>query len=187
MVKTQPLDIICPCGGQTAYKESETKANPGRSYLWRLGGCGFLRRADVGEEQGCQICREVMPALIQSIKDKDELAKCKDKLAQYKNDDVFKWKMYLGITWVLIVLPECNPESIAENENENENDKDEDVVTADEPDSYVYFKDQDSKELRPYLEEQTENEVMFEDPKKYYDLEVLEHAWDYSYLDEEDD
>ncbi|KAJ0514004.1 hypothetical protein HanHA300_Chr10g0364411 [Helianthus annuus] len=52
-----------------------------------------------------------MSSLIQSIKDKDELAKYKDQLAkykdqlaQYKNDDVFKWKMYLGITWVLIVL-----------------------------------------------------------------------------------
>ncbi|KAJ0643928.1 putative transcription factor GRF family [Helianthus annuus] len=104
MVKTQPSDIICPCGGQTVYKQSETKANPGRWYLRCIGGCGFLRWADVGEDQGCPICREVMPALIQSIKDKDELAKCKDQLAQYKNDDVFKLKMYLGITWVLIVL-----------------------------------------------------------------------------------
>ncbi|KAJ0678462.1 hypothetical protein HanOQP8_Chr12g0448231 [Helianthus annuus] len=118
-----------------------------------------------------------MPALIQSIKDKDELAKCKDQLAQYKNDDVFKWKMYLGITWVLI--PECNVVAIAENEEDI--DKDEDVVTAEEPDNYVYFEDQDSEILRPYLEQQTE------DPTKDYDLEVLEHAWDYTYWDEEDD
>ncbi|MFS7978487.1 hypothetical protein Hanom_Chr10g00916051 [Helianthus anomalus] len=104
-----------------------------------------------------------MPALIQSTKYKDELAKCKDQLAQYKNDDIFKWKMYLGITWVLI--PECNPEAIAENEKEN--DKDEDVVTPEEPDSY--------------------NEKTFEDPTKGYDPEVLEHAWDYTYWDEEDD
>ncbi|KAJ0555232.1 hypothetical protein HanIR_Chr07g0299721 [Helianthus annuus] len=104
MAKTQPSDIICPYGGQTIYKQSETKANPGRWYLRCVGGYEFLRWADVGEEQGCLICQEVMPALIQSIKDKDELAKCKDQLAQYKNDDVFKWKMYLGITWVLIVL-----------------------------------------------------------------------------------
>ncbi|MFS8004923.1 hypothetical protein Hanom_Chr13g01231401 [Helianthus anomalus] len=76
-----------------------------------------------------------MSALVQSIKDKDELAKCKEKLAQYKNDDVFNWKLYLGITWVLIVLPKCKPEAIVENEN----DKDEDVVTTEEPDSCVYF------------------------------------------------
>ncbi|KAJ0753640.1 putative transcription factor GRF family [Helianthus annuus] len=99
MVKTQPSDIICPCGGQTIYKQSETKANPGRWYLRCIGGCGFLRWADVGEEQGCPICRE----------------------------------------------PECNPEAIAENEKEN--DKAEDVVTAEEPDSYVYFEDQDSEVL----------------------------------------
>ncbi|KAF5819503.1 hypothetical protein HanXRQr2_Chr02g0078321 [Helianthus annuus] len=104
MAKTQPSDIICPCSEQTVYKQLETKANPGRWYLRCVGGCGFLRWADVGKEQGCPICREVMPALIQSIKDKDELAKCKDQLARYKNDDVFKLKMYLGITWVLIVL-----------------------------------------------------------------------------------
>ncbi|MFS7953940.1 hypothetical protein Hanom_Chr07g00624531 [Helianthus anomalus] len=95
MGKTQASDIICPCGGQTVFKQLESKANP---------GCGLLRWADVGEEQGCPICREVMPALIQSIKDKDEMAKCKDQLARYKNGDVFKLKMYLGITWVLIVL-----------------------------------------------------------------------------------
>ncbi|MFS7916667.1 hypothetical protein Hanom_Chr03g00180001 [Helianthus anomalus] len=167
MVKTQPSDIICPCGGQTVYKQLETKANPGRWYLRCIGGCGFLKRADVGEEQGCPICREVMPALIQSIKDKDELAKCKDQLAQYMNDDVFKWKIYLGITWVLI--PECNPEAIAENEKEN--DKDEDVITAEELDSY----------------QQTENEKTFENPTKDYDPEVLEHAWDYTYWDAEDE
>ncbi|MFS7970350.1 putative transcription factor GRF family [Helianthus anomalus] len=104
MGKTQASNIICPCGGQTVFKQSESKANPGRWYLRCVGGCGFLRWADVGEEQGYPICREVMPALIQSIKDKDELAKCKDQLARYKNGNVFKLEMYLWITWVLIVL-----------------------------------------------------------------------------------
>ncbi|KAF5765030.1 hypothetical protein HanXRQr2_Chr15g0698921 [Helianthus annuus] len=124
-----------------------------------------------------------MPALIQSIKDKDELAKCKDQLAQYKNDDVFKWKMYLRITWVLI--SECN--AVAIDANEKEIDKDEVVVTAEETVNYVYFEDQDSEILRPYLGQQTENETTFEDLTKYYDPEVLEHAWDYTYWDEEDD
>ncbi|KAJ0456214.1 hypothetical protein HanIR_Chr15g0759861 [Helianthus annuus] len=124
-----------------------------------------------------------MPALIQSIKDKDQLAKCKDQLAQYKNDDVFKWKMYLRITWVLI--SECN--AVAIDANEKEIDKDEVVVTAEETVNYVYFEDQDSEILRPYLGQQTENETTFEDLTKYYDPEVLEHAWDYTYWDEEDD
>ncbi|MFS7987297.1 putative transcription factor GRF family [Helianthus anomalus] len=79
MVNTQHSDIICPCGGQTVYKQSESKANPGRRYL-RCVRCGFLRWADAGEEHGCPICRE------------------------YKNDDVFKWKLYSRLTWVLIVL-----------------------------------------------------------------------------------
>ncbi|KAJ0615198.1 hypothetical protein HanIR_Chr02g0071281 [Helianthus annuus] len=115
------------------------KANPGRWYLQCVGGCGFLRWADVGEEQGCTICRE----------------------------------------------PESNVVAIAENEKDIA--KDEDVVIAEEPDSYVYFEDQDSKILRPYLEQQTDNEKIFEDPTKDYDPEVLEHAWDYTYWDEEDD
>ncbi|KAM0059651.1 hypothetical protein Hdeb2414_s0005g00183741 [Helianthus debilis subsp. tardiflorus] len=113
-----------------------------------------------------------MPALIQSIKDKDELAKCKDQLAQYKNDDLF-------------MLSECNV--VAINANEKETVKDEVVVKTEEPDIYIYFEDQDSEILRPYLEQQTENEKTFEDPTKGYDPEVLEHAWDYTYWDEEDD
>ncbi|KAF5758845.1 putative transcription factor GRF family [Helianthus annuus] len=102
--KTQDSDIICPCGAKTVVKQSESTANPGRWYLRCVGGCGFLRWADKGEGQGCPVCREVMPGLIQSIKDKDELAKCKEQLARYKNGDVFKLKMYFVITWVLIVL-----------------------------------------------------------------------------------
>ncbi|KAJ0738403.1 putative transcription factor GRF family [Helianthus annuus] len=98
MRKSEASDIICPCGSKTVFKESHSKANPGRLYLRCVGGCGFLRWADVGEEQGCPICREVMPALIQSIKDKDELAKCKEQLARYKNGDVLKLKMYFVIT-----------------------------------------------------------------------------------------
>ncbi|XP_022029054.1 uncharacterized protein LOC110930130 [Helianthus annuus] len=142
-------------------------------------GCGFLRWADVGEEQGCPICREVMHALFQSIKDKDGLAKCKDKLAWYKNGDVFKPKIY-------------EFSSIADKENdivENEKyiAKDEDVVAAEESDSYVYFEDQDSEILRPYMEQETDYEKIFGDLTKDYDPEVLEHAWDYTYWDEEDD
>ncbi|MFS8019020.1 hypothetical protein Hanom_Chr15g01398951 [Helianthus anomalus] len=103
MMKTEPCDIICACGGQTVYKESESKENLGRRNLRCLGGCGFLRWADVGEEKGCQICREIMRALIQSIKDKDELTKCKDKLAEYKDQEL-KWKLYLGISWFMFFL-----------------------------------------------------------------------------------
>ncbi|KAJ0786255.1 hypothetical protein HanOQP8_Chr02g0053241 [Helianthus annuus] len=105
------------------------KANPRRWYLQCVGGCGFLRWADVGEEQGCPICRE----------------------------------------------PESNVVAITENEKDIA--KDEDVIIAEEPDSYVYFEDQDSKILRPYLEQETDNEKIFEDPTKDYDPEVLEHAW----------
>ncbi|MFS7986793.1 hypothetical protein Hanom_Chr11g01014421 [Helianthus anomalus] len=86
---------------------------------------------------------------------------------------------------IFTLLPECNDVAIAEYEKEI--DKDEDVVIAEEPYSSVYFEDEDSEILRPYLEQQTENEKTFEDPTKDYDPEVLEHAWDYTYWDEEDD
>ncbi|KAJ0485889.1 hypothetical protein HanLR1_Chr14g0535891 [Helianthus annuus] len=96
--KTQHSDIICSCGAITLMKQSESKANPGRWYIRCVGGCGFLRWADKGEEQGCPVCGEVMPGLI------DELAKCKEQLGRYKNGDVLKLKMYFVISWVLIVL-----------------------------------------------------------------------------------
>ncbi|KAJ0845731.1 hypothetical protein HanRHA438_Chr15g0716931 [Helianthus annuus] len=74
MMKIEPCDIICACGGQTLYKESESKANTGCRYLRCLGGCGFLRWVDVGEEKRCQICHEPQcnPYAIDEIQ-KDEV------------------------------------------------------------------------------------------------------------------
>ncbi|KAJ0596338.1 hypothetical protein HanRHA438_Chr04g0166671 [Helianthus annuus] len=51
-MKTEPCDIICACGGQTVYKESESKANPGRRYLRCedvafLDGLMLVRKRDV--------------------------------------------------------------------------------------------------------------------------------------------
>ncbi|XP_021971143.1 uncharacterized protein LOC110866148 [Helianthus annuus] len=138
--KTQHSDIICSCGAKTAVKQSESTVNPGRWYIRCVGGCGFLRWADKGEEQGCPVCR---------------------KLA-------------------------CN--SVGKDvENEKDVGKDEDVVAAEEPDSYVYFEDQESEILRPYMEQETDYEKISRDLTKDYDPEVLEHAWDYTYWDEDDD
>ncbi|MFS7892270.1 hypothetical protein Hanom_Chr00s000551g01649431 [Helianthus anomalus] len=110
----------------------------------------------------------------------------KEKLAETKANPG-RWYLQCigGCGFLGWVDPKGNPEAIAENEKEN--DKDEDAVTVEELDSYVYFEDQDSEVLRPYLEQQIENEMTFEDPTKDYDTEVLEHACDYSYWDEEDD
>ncbi|MFS8023534.1 hypothetical protein Hanom_Chr16g01452601 [Helianthus anomalus] len=97
--KSEPSDNICACGGQTKFKYSRLKANPDRRYLCCLGGCGFLRWADVadlgdgGAKNQCKIFLGVIPSLLQTFKDKDDLAKCKDKLVQ----DVMKWKMFVGI------------------------------------------------------------------------------------------
>ncbi|MFS7956885.1 hypothetical protein Hanom_Chr07g00659851 [Helianthus anomalus] len=56
-----------------------------------------------------------------------------------------------------------------------------------EPASYVFFEDQDFEVIRPYLQDERAPEKCYEDPATYYDPEVLKHAWDYDFQDEEDD
>ncbi|MFS7931035.1 hypothetical protein Hanom_Chr04g00351231 [Helianthus anomalus] len=82
--KTEPSDIICACGGQTELKYFGSKENPDRRYLCsrRMWVSQWADVDDEGAEKRCQICQEVTPALLQGIKDKDDLAKCKDKLVR---------------------------------------------------------------------------------------------------------
>ncbi|MFS8019023.1 hypothetical protein Hanom_Chr15g01398991 [Helianthus anomalus] len=88
-----------------------------------------------------------MCALTQSIKDKDELTKCKDKLPEYKDQEL-KLKVYLGISWFMFFLLFVLMYAI------DEIQKDEAIVAPiEEPESYVYFEDQDFEEIRPYLKE----------------------------------